>query len=87
MVPYKDMTGRPLSDLSFEEWVIFVLDHPVDDSRLEWYWNEDADWWDRPAALTVDYLTRVFENAESVFASYSDSQLKRLVKVRRFSGR
>lgn len=69
------MTGRPLSDLSFEEWVIFVFDHPVDDSRLEWYWDDDADWWDGPAALTVEYLYRVFEDTEAVFNAYSDSQL------------
>jgi hypothetical protein len=69
------MTGRPLTDLSFEEWVIFVFDHPVDDSRLEWYWDIDADWWRGPAALTVDYLTLAFENSQTVFAPYSDSQL------------
>jgi hypothetical protein len=69
------MSGKAVSDLTFEEWVIFVFDHPVDDSRLEWYWDLDADWWDGPASLTVDYLTRAFENTLSVFAPYSDSQL------------
>jgi hypothetical protein len=69
------MTGRPLSDLTFEEWVIFVFDHPVDNSRLEWYWDLDADWWEGPDAVTVDYLTQAFENPESVFAPYTDSQL------------
>ena len=69
------MTGKPLSDLTFEEWVIFTFDHPVDDSRLDWYWDVDADWWDGPSALTVEYLTRTFENTGSVFAPYSDSQL------------
>ena len=56
------MIGKPLSDLTFEEWVIFTFDNPVNDSRLEWYWDVDANWWDGPAALTVDYLTRTFEN-------------------------
>jgi hypothetical protein len=69
------MTGKPRSDFTFEEWVIFVFDHPVDDSRLEWYWDIDADWWDGPAALTVEYLTRAFENTETVFEPYSDRQL------------
>jgi hypothetical protein len=69
------MTGRPLSDLTFEEWVLFVFDRPVDDSRLEWYWDLEADWWEGPAALTVQYLTRAFENAESLLEPYSDSQL------------
>jgi hypothetical protein len=69
------LTGRPLSDLTFDEWVIFVFDHPVDQSRLEWYWDLEADRWDAPAARTVEYLTRAFENALSVFEPYSDSQL------------
>jgi hypothetical protein len=69
------MTGKPVNDLTFEEWVTFVFDHPIDDSRLEWYWALDADWWDGPAPLTVDYLTQVFENTLSLFAPYSDSQL------------
>lgn len=69
------MTGRPLSDLSFEEWVLFVFDHPVDSSRLEWYWDIEADWWDGSAARTVEYLTRAFENPERVFAPYDDIQL------------
>jgi hypothetical protein len=70
------MPGKPLSDLTFEEWVIFVFDHPVDESRLEWYWDLEADWWEGPPARTVEYLSRAFENPVSVFAPYSDSQLK-----------
>ena len=69
------MTGKPLSDLTFEEWIIFVFDHPAGDSRPEWYWDSEADWWNGPVAMTVEYLTRAFENTETVFASYSDSQL------------
>lgn len=69
------MTGRPLSDLTFEEWIHFVFDHPVDDSRLEWYWDIEAEWWDGPPGLTVEYLTQAFEYSESVLGPYSDSQL------------
>jgi hypothetical protein len=69
------MTGRPLNELTFEEWVIFVFDHPVDNSRLEWYWDIEADWWDGPAALTIEYLTNAFENPGRVFEPYTDSQL------------
>ena len=69
------MTGRPLSDLTFDEWLHFVFDHPVDNSRLEWYWDTGADWWDGPAARSAEYLSRTFENAENLFAPYSDDQL------------
>jgi hypothetical protein len=69
------MGGKPRSDFSFDEWIIFVFNHPVDDSRLEWYWDIEADWWAGPAALTVEYLTEAFENSKRVFEPYSDSQL------------
>ena len=46
------------------EGVIFVFDHSVDDSCLERHRDIDADWWDGARALTVDYLTRTFENVE-----------------------
>jgi hypothetical protein len=70
------MTGKPLHDLTFEAWLMFVFDHPVDESRLEWYWDLDADWWGGPPAVTVEYLTRAFEDPESAFKPYTDSQLK-----------
>jgi hypothetical protein len=69
------MMGKPFSDLTFGEWIIFVFDHPVDESRLEWYWVPAADRWEGPAALTVEYLTLAFEKAGTVFQPYSDSQL------------
>jgi hypothetical protein len=69
------MTGRSLRDLTFDEWVIFVFDHAVDDSRLEWYWDIEADRWDGPPALTGAYLTQAFENSENVLGPYSESQL------------
>lgn len=69
------MTGKPLKDLTFEEWGIFVFDHPVDHSRLEWFWDIDADWGDGPAALTVDFLTQAFESSKRVFEPYTDSQV------------
>jgi hypothetical protein len=67
--------GKPLTDLSFEEWVLFVFDHPVDESRLEWYWNLDADRWVGQSGMTIEYLTRFFNNAEDTLLPYSDTQL------------
>ena len=62
-------------ELSFEEWVVFVFDHPVEDQKLAWHWDLDADWWAAPAAVTVQYLTQAFENATQVFQPFSDAQL------------
>lgn len=67
--------GNILTHLTFEEWLCYVFDHPVNESGREWYWEEDADWWDGPAADTLDFLTRAFENAAVLLAPYSDAQL------------
>jgi hypothetical protein len=52
-----------------------VFDHPVDPMKLEWYWDPDADWWDGPAAHTIEFLKRTFENSRDVLQPYSDTQL------------
>ncbi len=67
--------GQPLTDLTFEQWLHFVFDHPVDESKLEWYWDIDADWWDGPTATTLQFLTQAFENAAEVFQPFTDAQL------------
>ena len=67
--------GRPLTQLTFEQWLTYVFDHPVRESGQEWYWDLDVDWWDGPAADTVQFLTQAFENAAVLFQPYSDAQL------------
>ncbi|MBX3080996.1 MAG: hypothetical protein KF716_05130 [Anaerolineae bacterium] len=34
-----------LTDLSFDDWVRYVFDHPVDHLVPEWYWQVDRDRW------------------------------------------
>ncbi|HEX9386348.1 MAG TPA: hypothetical protein VF918_08510 [Anaerolineales bacterium] len=67
--------GKQLQDLTFDQWLTHVFDHPVDSTKLEWYWDPDADWWDGPAANTIQFLTQAFENSAGVFQPYSDAQL------------
>ena len=67
--------GRPLTDLTFEEWLRYVFDHPVAESGQKWYWDDEADWWDGSASDTIQFMTRAFENAASLFQSYSGTQL------------
>lgn len=67
--------GRPLTQLKFEQWLTYVFDHPVKESGQEWYWDLDVDWWDGPAADTVQFLTEAFENTAVLFQPYSDAQL------------
>ena len=67
--------GRELEDLSFEEWLTCVFDHPVEEIKNAWYWDLDRDWWEEDTAATVQYLTQAFENAGEIFKPYTDAQL------------
>ena len=69
--------GKQLQDLTFEEWLTYVFDHPASDLSNAWYWDTDLDWWDEDMhpAQTVQFLTRTFEHAAEVFQPYSDAQL------------
>ncbi|HET9908843.1 MAG TPA: hypothetical protein VFQ23_19490 [Anaerolineales bacterium] len=68
--------GRQLTNLTFEEWLTFVFDHPVPTGQEKaWYWEFDADEWDETHADVIQFLTQAFENAEVVFQPYTDAQL------------
>jgi hypothetical protein len=67
--------GKPLTDLTFEQWLMFVFDHPVDESKLEWYWDINADWWDGPNTTTIQFLTQAFENSTEVFQLFTDAEV------------
>src|SRR4029078_5671310 len=67
--------GRALSDLTFDEWLAFVFEHPVAGQQREGYWGRAAAWGAGPPALPVEFLTRAFENAGALFEPYSDGQL------------
>ncbi len=68
--------GQLLTDLSFEAWIAYVFDHPVQEPA--WYWDIDQDHWDASgqAALTVAYVTRLFSDPVPALEGYSDEQLK-----------
>ena len=61
-------------DARYRKWVRWVFDHPVSDPR--WFEESGADPWeyDDPAQ-TVEYLTRLFENALELPARYSLDQI------------
>ncbi len=67
--------GRQLKQLTFDQWLAYVFDHSVSDTKQEWYWDPASDRWDGPAADTIQFLTRAFENAATVFQPYSDAQV------------
>lgn len=65
-----------IKKLSFDEWVKYVFDHPVN-KRLAWYFQPDAALWNELShpELTVGYMTRLFENAPELCKRYSDAKL------------
>ena len=67
---------NPLTDLTFEEWLAFAFDHPVEEHRNAWYWDPDASYWAGPPAQTIEFLTEAFERSAEVLLPYSDAQLK-----------
>lgn len=66
--------GRQLTNLTFEEWLIYVFDRPVNAGQ-EWYWDSEANWWRGSNLQIVQFVTQAFESAEILFEPYSDAQL------------
>src|SRR5215211_3196951 len=67
--------GKKLENLTFEQWLIHVFDHPVDTLSNAWYWDIDRDWWEEDTTDTLAFMTHAFEHAADVFQPYSDTQL------------
>jgi len=66
------MTPR-ITHLAFDEWVAHVFDHDV--GKPEWYFDVDSDVWDAPPAMTIEYMTRLFEHPIPRLGRYTDEQL------------
>lgn len=64
--------SQSTDDTGFEDWVKWVFDHPVSDP--EWYWDENAEEWTASPVITVDYITRLLEEAPILLATYTDAQ-------------
>lgn len=67
--------GQQLTNLSFEPWLAYVFDHPVEDTKNAWYWDINRDYWNETSPETIQFLTQAFENAAEVFKPYSDAQM------------
>lgn len=67
------MTNSDVPDITFEKWIGYVFDHPA--AKPEWYWDEDAEYWDGPAEVTVKFLTQTFEHSGDVLLPFSDAQV------------
>ena len=56
--------------MTFDEWIINVFDHAV----REPHWEQVPSYWYGPNATIVGYMTRLFAEADTVLASFSDAQ-------------
>jgi len=65
---------RLRDDISYEEWVRYVFDHPVLDPQWWWQdlqqWNESAD-----PARTLSFLTLLFEKPEGLLGRFTRAQI------------
>ena len=64
---------RSITHLSFADWVYFIFDHPAEGPQ--WYWADDAPFWNGPSALTAEYVSRIFEEPWPALEGYSDAEL------------
>jgi hypothetical protein len=64
---------RSITHLSLADWVYFIFDHPVEGPQ--WYWANDAPFWNGPSALTAEYVSRIFEEPCPALEGYSDAEL------------
>jgi hypothetical protein len=65
--------SKPIDHLSFEQWVYFIFDHPEEGPA--WYADPDAPYWNGPAALTAEYVIRLFEDPAIALEGFTDAEV------------
>ncbi|MBA4097152.1 MAG: hypothetical protein C0484_10350 [Rhodospirillum sp.] len=68
------MAGRPLTNLSVEEWIEYAFDRPVGTVEKVWY-RQDYDWWDPKPCQAVAYLTQLFESSGELLEHYTAGEI------------
>jgi hypothetical protein len=68
------MTSRA-KKCTFEEWLNHLFDHNADNFKKYYAHLDKTYWCDIPASKTLAYITQAFENAQTVFADFSNTQL------------
>ena len=59
---------------SFEAWIDYVFNHPVTDPA--WHFKDiEKDDWEPPEDAIVEYITRLFTDAETVLSPFSNAQV------------
>lgn len=58
--------------MTFDEWIASIFDHPVTEPGRGW--NGESTFWEGPDATIVEYMTRLFAEADAVLNPFSDAQ-------------
>lgn len=65
--------AEPLTDLSFDDWVLHLFDHPA--TGPQWYADPDAPYWTGTPDVTIAYVTRLLEDPLPALEGYTDAEL------------
>jgi hypothetical protein len=63
---------RDISEISFEEWVRFIFDHPA--QERPWHWN-DANYDISDEEKILSYLIQLFKNPTILLEKFSEKQI------------
>ena len=84
MQTYFDEDVINLNRYSFEQWVVFVFDHPAAEwqppkagvpRERKWYYEDKWEHWGSPKHL-LPYITRLFRRPDFLLEKYSTAQLR-----------
>lgn len=64
-----------LTNSTYEEWIDFVFDHPVNEFASAWYQGREWEY-SCSADVVVQYLTRLFKNPNQLVHKFSMEQIE-----------
>jgi hypothetical protein len=64
---------REILSASYDEWITHVFDHPAE--AKGWWWDEGCAKWCVPAATTVNFLTKTFEEPDVLLKRFNLDQV------------
>ncbi len=67
------MSTEIIARTTFDDWVLYTFDHTV--TEPVWHCYPCSDYWESSPAEDITFLTRLFEECDTVFSPYSDAQI------------
>lgn len=65
------------AEISYERWVRYIFDHPVE--AEDWWWSDDTEAWDgeEDCEKALAFMTRLFESPAFLLDAYTPMQIDR----------